>query len=192
MLLVSKFELNDENVTILFAGNIVKNGDFEIGPHVFKNFSTGVLLSPHSMDVVSPLQGWIVESLKPVKYVDSTHFFVPSGSYAIELIGGRESSIAQIIRTIPNKSYLLTFTIGDAENECTGEMTVQAFAAKEEVIAHHKSHGKGSFTHASLKFKAISHRTRLTFWSGMYHTKVHDFGSLCGPVLDDVKVVPLY
>ncbi|XP_021724297.1 uncharacterized protein LOC110691653 [Chenopodium quinoa] len=173
-------------------GNIVKNGDFEIGPHVFNNFSTGVLISPHSMDVVSPLPGWIVESLKPVKYVDSAHFFVPSGSAAIELIGGRESAIAQIIRTTPNKHYLLTFTIGDAENGCTGPMMVEAFAAMENVVAHHESHGKGSFTHASLKFQAMSFRTRLTFWSSMYHTKANDFGSMCGPVLDDVKVVPLY
>ncbi|KMT15020.1 hypothetical protein BVRB_3g061460 [Beta vulgaris subsp. vulgaris] len=172
-------------------GNLVKNGDFEIGPHVFEYFSTGVLLPPHSMDVVSPLPGWIVESLKPVKYVDSAHFAVPSGSFAVELVGGRESAIAQIIRTKPNKSYLMTFNIGDAENGCHGSMVVEAFAAMENVKVHHESDGKGGFTHASLKFQAISDRTRITFWSAHYHTNVEDFGHMCGPILDDVTVVPL-
>ncbi|CAO2822222.1 unnamed protein product [Amaranthus hypochondriacus] len=173
------------------GGNLIKNGDFEMGPHVFNNFSTGVLLPPHSQDVVSPLPGWIIESLKPVKYVDATHFFVSSGSAAIELVGGRESAIAQIIRTKPNKSYLLTFTIGDAENGCHGSMVVEAFAAMDNVKVHHQSHGKGSFTKATLKFNAISYRTRITFWSAYYHTNFQDFGHMCGPILDDVSVVPL-
>ncbi|KAJ8453337.1 hypothetical protein Cgig2_008221 [Carnegiea gigantea] len=172
-------------------GNLVKNGDFEIGPYIFKNFSIGVLLPPHSLDAISPLPGWIVESLKPVKYIDSKHFFVPSGHAAIELVGGRESTTAQIIRTVPNKSYLLTFTIGDARNGCNGSMMVEAFAGKETIKVPLESQGKGDFKSASFKFEAISTRTRITFWSAFYHTKVHDYAYLCGPVLDDVKVVPI-
>ncbi|CAO2831736.1 unnamed protein product [Amaranthus hypochondriacus] len=171
-------------------GNLVKNGDFEIGPHVFKNFSTGVLLLPHSMDSVSPLPGWIIESLKPVKYIDSKHFSVPSGFAAIELVGGRESAISQIIRTIPNKFYLLTFKIGDAENGCHGSMLVEAYAGLENVKAKYESMGNGGFTSVGLKFKATSNRTRLTFWSSYYHTKLDDVTHMCGPVLDDVRVVP--
>ena len=122
-----------EYIYKFLAGNLVKNGNFEIGPDIFKNFSTGILLPPHSLDAISPLPGWIVESLKPVKYIDSKHFFVPSGQAAIELVGGRECAIAQIIRTVPNKSYLLTFTIGDARNGCNGSMMVEAFASKETI-----------------------------------------------------------
>jgi len=173
------------------AGNLVKNGDFEIGPHVFKNLSTGVLLPPHSLDAISPLPGWILESLKPVKYIDSKHIWVPSGQAAIELVGGRESAIAQIIRTVPNKAYLLTFTIGDARNGCNGSMTVEAFAGKETIKVPFESQGKGGFKRASLKFQAISTRTRLTFWSAFYHTRLYDYAHLCGPVLDDVRVVPI-
>lgn len=169
--------------------NLVRNGGFEVGPHVFKNFSTGVLVSPHDMDVVSPLFGWIVESLKPIKYVDSKHFSVPSGLAAIELIGGRESVIAQIIRTIPNKFYLLTFKIGDGKNGCNGSLMVEAFAVKETVKVHYKSHGNGGFKTANLQFQAVSTRTRITFWSAFYHTRLYDYGSLCGPILDDVSVV---
>ncbi|KAL2923599.1 Carboxy-S-adenosyl-L-methionine synthase [Bienertia sinuspersici] len=164
-------------------GDIVKNGDFEIGPHVFKNFSTGVLLLPHDHDLITPLPGWIIESLKPVKYIDSKHFSVPSKTFAIELIGGRESAIAQIIRTKLNNSYLLSFKVGDDGNGCNGSMLVEAFAAKETIKVNYESQGKGGSTFASLKFKATSDRTRLTFWSSFYHTKF-DFSHMCGPMLE--------
>ncbi|KAF5797046.1 hypothetical protein HanRHA438_Chr08g0371061 [Helianthus annuus] len=72
------------------AGNLVKNYGFEIGPHVFKNFSTWFLLLPKIHSIVSLLPGWIIESLKPAKYIDSKHFQVPKGLAAIELVGGRE------------------------------------------------------------------------------------------------------
>lgn len=169
----------------------MKNGDFEIGPHVFKNFSTGVLLLPKIQDVASPLPAWIIESLKPVKYIDMKHFSVPSRFAAIELVGGRESAIAQIIRTIPNKFYNLTFIIGDAKNACHGSMVVEAFAAKQTFKVPFTSNGKGEFITASFKFQATSNRTRLTFYSANYHTKLHDYGHLCGPVLDHVTVFPL-
>ncbi|KAA8517090.1 hypothetical protein F0562_017383 [Nyssa sinensis] len=172
-------------------GNLVKNGGFETGPHMFKNFSTGVLLLPKQKDIISPLPGWIIESLKPVKYIDSKHFFVPSGLAAIELVGGRESAIAQIIRTVPKKFYNLTFTIGDAKNGCHGSMMVEAFAAKQTLNVPFASSGKGGFKTASLKFQAMAARTRITFYSAFYHTKLHDYGHICGPVLDDVKVLAL-
>uniref|UniRef100_A0A803MHD6 DUF642 domain-containing protein n=1 Tax=Chenopodium quinoa TaxID=63459 RepID=A0A803MHD6_CHEQI len=151
----------------------------------------GVLLLPHAHDYITPLPGWIIESLKPIKYIDSTHFFVPSRSFAVELVGGRESAIAQIIRTVQDQFYLLTFKIGDAKNGCNGPMLVEAFAAKDTIKVSYESKGKGGFTSASLKFKAISDRTRLTFWSSYYHNTV-DFSHMCGPVLDDVRVVPLH
>ena len=68
---------------------------------------------------------------------------------------------------------------------------VEAFAAKETVKAPHKSQGKGDFKGASLKFTAVSARTRITFYSAYYHTKIHDFGHMCGPILDDVRVYPV-
>ncbi|CAI9099941.1 OLC1v1036841C1 [Oldenlandia corymbosa var. corymbosa] len=172
-------------------GNLVKNGDFEIGPHVFKNFSTGVLLLPKGRDLYSPLPGWIVESIKPVKYLDSKHFSVPQGLAAVELVGGRETAIAQVIRTVPNKFYGLSFTVGDARNGCHGSMMVEAFAAKQKLQVPFTSTGKGGFKRASLRFQAIYNRTRISFFSPFYHTKVDDYGHFCGPVLDDVRVVPL-
>ncbi|XP_010067858.2 uncharacterized protein LOC104454644 [Eucalyptus grandis] len=171
--------------------NLVKNAGFEEGPHRLINSSNGVLLPPRQEDLTSPLPGWIIESLKAVKFIDKKHFNVPFGLAAVELVAGRESAIAQIIRTLPSKCYNLTFAVGDARNGCHGSMMVEAFAAKDTLKVPFQSQGKGRFKTASLKFKALSARTRLTFFSSFYHTRIDDFGSLCGPVLDEVRVVPL-
>ncbi|KAI4348694.1 hypothetical protein L6164_009386 [Bauhinia variegata] len=173
------------------GGNLVKNGGFEVGPHVFKNFSTGILIPPKILDLNSPLPGWIVESLKPIKYIDRKHFTVPSGFAAVELVAGRESAIAQIIRTVTNRFYNLTFSVGDSKNGCHGSMMVQAFAGKETLQVPYSSTGQGGYKVASFRFKAISYRTRITFFSAYYHTKLHDYGQMCGPVLDDVRVFPV-
>lgn len=170
---------------------MAKNGDFETGPYCFKNFSTGILVLPKNQDLYSPIPGWIVESLKPVKYIDSKHFNVPSGFAAIELVGGRETAIAQVLRTVPKQWYDLTFTVGDANNGCNGTMTLEAFAGRKSVSVQFTSHGKGWFKNASLNFQAVSQSTRIRFWSPFYHTKLYDFGHICGPVLDNVKVVPV-
>ncbi|KAF3793135.1 hypothetical protein EJ110_NYTH02587 [Nymphaea thermarum] len=170
--------------------NLVKNGGFENGPIVFKNTTSGVLLPPKQQDQTSPLPGWIVESLKAVRYIDSRHFSVPSGLAAVELVAGRESAIAQVIRTIPNKVYNVSFTVGDAKNSCHGSMMVEAFAGNQTLKVPFVSEGKGGFKTASFKFTSSGIRTRITFFSSFYHTKATDFVSLCGPVLDDVKVFP--
>ncbi|CAN6453062.1 unnamed protein product [Victoria cruziana] len=170
--------------------NLVKNGGFEKGPIVFKNSTSGVLLPPKQQDHTSPLPGWIVESLKAVRYIDSHHFSVPSGLAAVELVAGRESAIAQVIRTIPNKVYNVSFTVGDAKNSCHGSMMVEAFAGNQTLKVPFASQGKGGFKTASFKFISSGLRTRITFFSSFYHTKATDLVSLCGPVLDDVRVFP--
>ncbi|RYR25773.1 hypothetical protein Ahy_B02g059773 isoform E [Arachis hypogaea] len=57
----------------------------------------------------------------------------------------------------------------------------------ERVKVPFKSEGKGNFRTVSFKFKAVAPRTRLTFYSSFYHTRIDDYGSLCGPVLDQDK-----
>ncbi|XP_031273767.1 uncharacterized protein LOC116132254 [Pistacia vera] len=171
--------------------NLVKNPGFEEGPHRLMNSTNGVLLPPRQEDLTSPLPGWIIESLKAVKFIDSKHFNVPAGLAAVELVAGRESAIAQILRTVPNKVYNLTFTIGDAKNGCHGSMMVEAFAAKDTLKAPFQSQGKGLFKTVGFKFKALAARTRITFYSSYYHTKIDGFGSLCGPVIDQVRVYPI-
>ncbi|WOK91823.1 hypothetical protein Cni_G00514 [Canna indica] len=172
-------------------GNLVKNGDYEEGPHVFENDTTGVLLPPKQEDITSPLPGWIIESLKAIRFIDAAHFSVPFGRFGVELVAGRESAIAQIIRTVGNRFYNLSFAVGDANNGCVGSMLVEAFAGNATLKVPFQSHGKGRFKVASLKFMATSSRTRITFYSSYYHTSARDVGSLCGPVLDQVRVYPL-
>ncbi|KAG6789495.1 hypothetical protein POTOM_005595 [Populus tomentosa] len=179
-----------EILPALLCDNLVKNHGFEEGPHRLVNTSSGVLLPPRQEDLTSPLPGWMIESLKAVKFIDKKHFNVPFGLAAVELVAGRESAIAQILRTIPDKVYGLTFTIGDARNGCHGSMMVEAFAAKDTFKVPFESKGKGEFKTVSFKFKAVTARTRITFYSSYYHTRIDDFGSLCGPILDEVRVFP--
>ncbi|GMH20613.1 hypothetical protein Nepgr_022454 [Nepenthes gracilis] len=170
--------------------NLVRNGGFEEGPHRLLNSSNGILLPPKQEDLTSPLPGWIIESLKAVKFIDKKHFNVPFGSAAVELVAGRESAIGQIIRTVPNKIYNLTFSVGDARNGCHGKMMVEAFAGKDNLRVPFFSRGLGRFKTVSFKFKAVSARTRITFFSSFYHSKIDEFGILCGPILDQVRVFP--
>ncbi|XP_057960178.1 protein DUF642 L-GALACTONO-1,4-LACTONE-RESPONSIVE GENE 2-like [Malania oleifera] len=171
--------------------NLLKNGNFEEGPYVFPNTSWGVLIPPNIEDFHSPLPGWMVESLKAVKYIDSAHFAVPEGKRAVELVAGKESAIAQVARTIPGKVYVLSFSVGDASNSCKGSMVVEAFAGKGTIKVPYESQGKGGFKRAALRFVALSTRTRVVFFSTFYTMRSDDFSSLCGPVLDDVKLLSL-
>ncbi|AAD55477.1 Unknown protein [Arabidopsis thaliana] len=173
-----------------FSGyNLIKNGNFEEGPYVFPTAKWGVLIPPFIEDDNSPLPGWMIESLKAVKYVDKAHFAVPEGHRAIELVGGKESAISQIVRTSLNKFYALTFNVGDARDGCEGPMIVEAFAGQGKVMVDYASKGKGGFRRGRLVFKAVSARTRVTFLSTFYHMKSDHSGSLCGPVIDDVRLV---
>ncbi|XP_028799148.1 uncharacterized protein LOC114754536 [Neltuma alba] len=169
--------------------NILKNGGFEEGPYVFPNTSWGVLIPPNIEDDHSPLPGWMVESLKAVKYIDSDHFSVPQGRRAVELVAGKESAIAQVVRTIPATTYVLSFAVGDANNSCKGSLIVEAFAGKDTIKVPYESKGEGGFKRAALKFVAVSPRTRIMFLSTFYTMRSDDYSSLCGPVIDDVKLL---
>ncbi|GLJ36370.1 hypothetical protein SUGI_0730090 [Cryptomeria japonica] len=170
-------------------GNLIKNGDFEEGPLVFRSSAYGVLLPPNIDDDNSPLPGWIIDSLKSVKYIDALHYAVPQGRRAVELLAGKESSISQTVPTTVGKTYLLSFMVGDGSNTCSGSMIVEAFAARETVKVPYESKGTGGFKTAQLAFKAVSAKTRIVFYSTFYHVRSDDMSSLCGPVIDDVKLV---
>ncbi|XP_057454705.1 protein DUF642 L-GALACTONO-1,4-LACTONE-RESPONSIVE GENE 2-like [Lotus japonicus] len=169
--------------------NLLKNGNFEEGPYMSPRESWGVLIPPHAEDSHGPLPGWIVESLKAVKYVDSDHFAVPEGKRAIELVAGKESAIAQVVITYIGKVYDLTFSVGDANNACEGSMVVEAFAGQDTVQVPYQSKGKGGSVTGKLRFKAVTERTRIRFLSTFYTMKNDNSGSLCGPVIDDVKLL---
>ncbi|XP_052478247.1 protein DUF642 L-GALACTONO-1,4-LACTONE-RESPONSIVE GENE 1-like isoform X1 [Gossypium raimondii] len=177
-------------VEYIKSANLLKNGNFEEGPYIFPILtSEGLIIPPEIEDDHSPLPGWIIESLKAIKYIDSEHLSVPQGKWAIELIAGKESAVAQIVKTTIGRNYVLSFVVGDANNGCEGPMMVEAFAGKNMVMVSYNSKGKGGFKAARLAFRAESTRTRIMFYSTIYTIKSDNSGSLCGPVLDDVMLL---
>jgi len=121
----------------LIADNAVLNGDFEEGPWVFKNESLGVLLPTNLDEDSSPLPGWIVESNRAVRYVDSNHFDVPQEKRAIELLSGKEGIISQMVDTTPKKDYTLSFSMGQGGDKCKEPLAVMAFAGDQAQNFHY-------------------------------------------------------
>ncbi|XP_048553230.1 uncharacterized protein LOC125533955 [Triticum urartu] len=171
-------------------GNMLRNGDFEQGPYIFPGTPWGVLVPPITEDVHSPLSGWTVMSdTKVVKYVDAPHHAVPRGARAVELVAGRESALVQEVRTVPGRTYRLSFAVGDAANGCSGSLVVEAYAGRGTLRVPYESLGTGGSTPAALEFTAVANETRVVFQSSSHLMKSD--ATLCGPVVDDVSLVPV-
>ncbi|XP_024030933.1 uncharacterized protein LOC21404529 [Morus notabilis] len=168
--------------------NAVLNGNFEEGPWVPKNVSLGVLLPTNLDEEISSLPGWNVESNRAVRYIDSYHYSVPEGKRAIELLSGKEGIISQMVETSPNKLYTLTFDLGHAGDKCKQPLAVMAFAGDQAQNIHYTPDSNSTFHTTSLNFTAKAERTRVAFYSIYYNTRSDDMSSLCGPVIDDVRV----
>ncbi|KAG1367927.1 hypothetical protein COCNU_14G003950 [Cocos nucifera] len=171
-----------------FPDNAVINGDFEEGPWMFPNATLGVLLPTNLDEDTTSLPGWTVESNRAVRYIDSYHFNVPQGKRAIELLSGKEGIISQMVETTPQKQYSLTFTLGDAGDSCQSPLAVMAFAGDQAQNFHFSPTGNATRQPANLTFMARAERTRIAFYSVYYNTRSDDRSSLCGPVVDEVRV----
>ncbi|KAK8641997.1 hypothetical protein V6N13_011362 [Hibiscus sabdariffa] len=168
--------------------NLVVNSGFEFGPWMFQNVSLGVLLPTNLDEETSPLPGWMVESNRAVRYIDSNHYAVPEGKRAVELVSGKEGIISQIVGTKPEKLYSLTFSLGHARDKCKEPLAVMAFAGDQAQNFHYTPDSNTTFQVASVNFTAKAERTRIAFYSVYYNTRTDDMSSLCGPVVDDVRV----
>lgn len=168
--------------------NVVLNGDFEEGPWMFTNDSLGVLLPTNLDEETTPLPGWIVESNRAVRYIDSNHFTVPEGKRGVELLSGKEGIISQTVETTPKKQYTLTFSLGQADGKCREPLAIMAFAGDQAQNFHHIADANSSFQQVGLNFTAKTDKTRIAFFSVYYNTRTDHMSSLCGPVLDDVRV----
>lgn len=155
---------------------------------MFRNASLGVLLPTNLDEETSSLPGWIVESNRAVRYVDSNHFTVPEGKRAIELLSGKEGIISQMVQTKPNKPYRLSFSLGHAGDKCKQPLAVMAFAGDQAQNIHYTPNSNATFMTADVNFTAKAERTRVAFYSVYYNTRSDDLTSLCGPVVDDVRV----
>ncbi|GMH01491.1 hypothetical protein Nepgr_003330 [Nepenthes gracilis] len=168
--------------------NAVLNGNLEEGPWLFRNESLGILLPTNLDEETTPLPGWIVESNRAVRLIDSYHFTVPEGKRAIELVSGKEGIISQMVETTPKKQYTLSFSLGRAGDSCREPLALMAFAGDQAQSYHYISDSNSPFQRAGLNFTAKAERTRIAFYSVYYNTRADHMSSLCGPVLDDVKV----
>lgn len=156
---------------------------------MFKNSTLGVLLPTNLDEETSSLPGWTVESNRAVRYVDSDHYAVPQGKRAIELLSGKEGIISQMVETKPNKQYSLVFTMGSAGDSCQPPLAIMAFAGDQAENFHFAPLGNATSMAANVSFTAKAERTRVAFYSVYYNTRSDDHSSLCGPVVDDVKVL---
>lgn len=168
--------------------NAVINGDFEEGPWMFTNAAFGVLLPTNLDESTSSLPGWIIESNRAVRYIDSNHYTVPQGKRAIELLSGKEGIISQMVATTPEKQYSLAFSVGSAGDSCLAPLALMAFAGDQAQNFHYAPTGNATSMPANLTFTARAERTRVAFYSVYYNTRSDDHSSLCGPVVDEVRV----
>ncbi|XP_062161786.1 BIIDXI-like protein At5g11420 [Alnus glutinosa] len=168
--------------------NAATNGDFEEGPWMVRNASLGVLLPTNLDEEISSLPGWNVESNRAVRYIDSDHYTVPQGRRAVELLSGKEGIISQMVETAPDKDYTLTFSLGQAGDKCKQPLAVMAHAGDQALNIHYTPDSNSTFQSANLNFTAKAERTRIAFYSVYYNTRSDDMSSLCGPVVDDVRV----
>lgn len=155
---------------------------------MFQNVALGVLLPTNLDEETSPLPGWMVESNRAVRYIDSNHYAVPEGKRAVELVSGKEGIISQMVETTPNKLYSLTFSMGHARDKCKEPLAVMAFAGDQAQNFHYTPDSNSTFQVASVNFTAKAERARIAFYSVYYNTRTDDMSSLCGPVVDDVRV----
>ncbi|KAG0458018.1 hypothetical protein HPP92_023175 [Vanilla planifolia] len=169
------------------SSNLLKNAGYEEGPYFLPNASYGLIIPPNIEDDHPRCPRGESFSLKAVKYIDAAHFAVPEGRRAVELVAGRESALAQTARTVVGRRYALTFVVGDAWDGCVGTMVVEAFAARASVRIPYVSKGEGGYKRAVLRFVAVAERTNVVFQSSFYHTRSD--GALCGPVIDDVRLL---
>ncbi|CAA6661367.1 unnamed protein product [Spirodela intermedia] len=161
------------------------------GPWMFPNATLGVLFPTNFAEETSALPGWIVESDRAVRYIDSYHFSVPQGKRAVELLSGKEGIISQMVETTPGKQYSLSFALGSAGDSCQLPMAVMAFAGDQAQNVHYSPTGNLTYQSSSLNFTATAERSRVAFYSVYYNTRSDDRSSLCGPVVDDVRVLSL-
>ncbi|KAF4385740.1 hypothetical protein F8388_010296 [Cannabis sativa] len=159
--------------------NLLLNGGFEYGPEFLSSSTEGILIEPAPSVVQSPLQEWSV--LGTVNYIDSKHFFVPQGNAAIEIVSTGIQTSASLKE---GSSYSLGFTLGDANNSCVEDFFVAAQAGSTVQNFTLPSKGTGSAKKFSMKFKADSSVTTISFLS-FAESQTKD-GILCGPVVDDV------
>lgn len=165
---------------------MLSNGGFEIGPGFLKNSPNGIILHHEErLDTThSPLQQWSIHGT--IRYIDSSHYKVPQGKAAVELLSGGVREESMNLRMA--NTYTLNFTIGDANDSCVADFVVYVQAGSSVYNYTMRSNGRGSTFKHTLKFRVDEvnpwEPSTISFYS-YEETRTKD-GVLCGPVLDDI------
>lgn len=100
-----------------------------------------------------------------------------------------ESVLSQTRYTNLGSEIRLSLSVGDVGNGCKGSMVVEVFGGKESFKVPYKSKGIGGFTTAVFKFISHAGTTRVAL--RISYIGRDKSGSLCDPVVDDVKLVAM-
>ncbi|KAL8037931.1 hypothetical protein ABFX02_11G069900 [Erythranthe guttata] len=182
--LVDAFTVKKNWLPRWYDGNGIANEGFEIGPGFLKNSSEGIILDEEQDRFNSPLQEWSI--LGKIKYIDSKNYKVPRGKAAIELLSGNPSGVRMDLILETTYTYTLTFTMGDANDSCAGDLTVHVQLGNYNV--HNftmRSNGTGSALKRSITFKS-EERTKTPIALYSFNATRTSSGVLCGPVIDNV------
>lgn len=160
--------------SVIAQSNLLINGSFEEGPHP-GGFST---LQPGSTDI----KGWIVTRAS-IDYIGST---MPSshGKRHLDLDGTPGyGGVQQTFSTTSGQKYRVTFDMAGNPGgpPTTKKMAVQA-AGQSAVFSHDADLNWASKV---WEFTATSPSTTIEFYS------LDTEGGYCGPLLDNVSVIPI-
>ncbi|KAE8696458.1 putative Prefoldin subunit [Hibiscus syriacus] len=140
--------------------NAVVNAGFEFGPWMFQNVSLGVLL-PTNLDEETSryLDGW-----------------------------SNRTERFDTLTPITMRCQKENVPSSHARDKCKEPLAVMAFAGDQAQSFHYTPDSNSTFQVANVNFTAKAERTRIAFYSVYYNTRTDDMSSLCGPVVDDVRV----
>lgn len=172
---------------VYYAGNILANGGFEIGPAFINNSSDGIILNEEPEIFNSLLQDWSI--IGTIKYIDSNHYKVPEGRAAIELVSGSPSGIQIDLTLTVGSTYILEFMMGDANDSCVGDFIVYAQIGTTIKNFTVQSNGTGSAQKQSMTFEAEFTKLTPISITSFNETRSSD-SVLCGPVIDNVVFRP--
>ncbi|KAK9741809.1 hypothetical protein RND81_03G130100 [Saponaria officinalis] len=74
---------------------------------------------------------------------------------------------------------------------CAGSSVVEAYACQDTLRVPYKSKGKIGSKRAVFCFVVKSARSRVMFLSTFYSMRSDGFSVLCGPVIDDVRLLSI-
>ena len=160
-------------------GTLIVNGDFEQGPDpapTYRRLPAGGISIP----------GWVVTG-GSIDHVSSTYWQSVSGLRNVDLSGWTAGSITQSINgLIVDQPYRLSFRL--AGNPDCGT-PVKSMSVVIDNVAHAFTFDATGGSHADLMWTAKDFRFVYRGENPNLQIVSHE-ASICGPIVDDIRLVP--